>query len=53
MHKWSVDGVGGFIEEFIPTLAIETHQTVVSVPVALYYGDRYFGLASLTPDVLN
>ena len=39
LHLYSADGMGGFIEEFVPSLAVEGNMTVVSIPIA-EYGDR-------------
>ena len=40
MHSYSLEGLGGYIEEFVPTLAKESGLRVVSVPVPLFGGDR-------------
>ena len=40
MHTYSMEGLGGYIEEFVPTLAKETGLKVVSVPVPLFISDR-------------
>ena len=39
LHSYSMEGLGGYVEEFVPTLAKEAGLKVVSVPVPLFIGD--------------
>ena len=40
LHLHAVEGLGGHIEEFIPSLAKESGMSVVSIPIPLFNGDR-------------
>lgn len=44
LHNYAMEGLGGYIEEFIPTMAKEVGLTVVSVPIPLFITDRYVEL---------
>lgn len=41
LHLYSMDGMGGFIEEFVPSLAVEADMTVVSIPIREFGDHRY------------
>lgn len=36
IHSYAVEGIGGYIEEFVPSMAKETNLSVVSVPVSMF-----------------
>ena len=40
LHSSALEGVGGFIEEFLPTMAKETGLSIVTVPVSTFIGER-------------
>lgn len=41
LHLYAMDGMGGHIEEFIPTMAKESHLSVVSIPISSFVNDRF------------
>lgn len=40
LHDWSVDGKGGYLEEYIPSLAYANNLTTVGILVDQFYGER-------------
>lgn len=42
MHAWSQEGKGGYLEEFVPSLAASKKLASVGVANDEYYGPRYF-----------
>lgn len=50
MHAWSQEGKGGYLEEFVPSLAASKNLASVGVANDEYYGPRYARISTRKGD---